>query len=128
MAPDCPTGTVPGVKDGCYTDYCIPDGLQCGDEGPAGQCFVEPNPTCGQLPYDCPEGTLPGVVAGGCYTGFCVPTGQCEAPASCESLSTEAMCLAASTCVPLYEGENCTCNGDDCSCESYNFTDCIGPQ
>jgi hypothetical protein len=27
--PDCPSGTVPGIKDGCWTGYCIPF-PQCG--------------------------------------------------------------------------------------------------
>ncbi|MBT8495467.1 MAG: hypothetical protein KJO07_20630 [Deltaproteobacteria bacterium] len=125
LPPNCPAGTVPGVKNGCFTDYCIPDGLQCGDEGPAGQCFVEPS--CDSIGPDCPEGTLPGI-ANGCFTGFCVPYSGCEAPPACSSLNTEALCLAASTCVPLYEGENCSCDGTDCTCESYTFTDCIGPQ
>ena len=27
-------------------------------------------------------------------------------------------------CTPIYEGDNCTCNGDDCTCQSWLFTDC----
>lgn len=27
LPPNCPTGTTPGVADGCYTDICIPDDL-----------------------------------------------------------------------------------------------------
>jgi len=33
VAPTCPGGTLPGVKDGCYTGFCIPEAL-CPDEKP----------------------------------------------------------------------------------------------
>jgi len=41
----------------------------------------------------------------------------------CQALG-EAECVAAEDCAPLYEGVDCTCTGDACSCADWVFTSC----
>jgi len=38
-SPDCPDGTLPGIKDGCYTGYCIP--LDQCEDAPACNTIAE---------------------------------------------------------------------------------------
>jgi hypothetical protein len=78
--PVCPSGTVPGIADGCYTGFCIP----------LAACDVPPPPSCEELTSetDCQAR------AGECqtlYTGIncsCGPGCSCEAQdagCTCES-------------------------------------------
>ena len=102
--PACPANTVPGVADGCYTDYCIPSN-QCGADDP-GDCYDavmsnQPGPTC-------PSTTTPGILDGQ-YTGFCIPLSQCQAAPSCASLATQAACEARSDCEPVFDYPPCAC-------------------
>jgi hypothetical protein len=115
--PACPTGTTPGIANGCYTGYCIPN-IYCGSPDP-GRCY---DPVlCNSAPPQCPSGTLPGV-ANGCYTGYCIPTASCEMPA-CETLTTEAQCTARGDCNAVYAGMNCTCD-PDCTCQTLTYERC----
>jgi len=72
-------------------------------------------------PPACPAGTTPGVTA--CYTGFCIPTAECAATA-CASLATEAACLARTDCDAVYNGSNCTCDKNGCTCQSETYSHC----
>ena len=75
-------------------------------------------------PPDCPSGTLPGI-KDGCYTGYCIPLDKCDALPQCDGLA-ETQCVERVDCTPLYEGVDCTCNGADCTCASWEFQSCEG--
>jgi hypothetical protein len=119
--PACPTGTFAGIASGCYTGYCIP-AAACGPGDP-GACTGEV--TCNGAPPSCPAGTTAGI-ANGCYSGYCIPDGACPAPPACESLATEAACLARTDCLAQYTGNNCTCDSaGSCTCASTTFEMCM---
>jgi len=108
---ECP----PCNSAGCICGpTCVPD-----DQGP-GDCYSPV--TCNSAPPQCPSGTLPGV-ADGCWSGYCIPTAQCEA-APCAALATEAACTARADCEPVYAGMNCTCDANGCTCTSETFSSC----
>ncbi|HVK87572.1 MAG TPA: hypothetical protein VM513_25820 [Kofleriaceae bacterium] len=117
LPPACPTGTVPGILNGCWSGYCIPE-ADCGPNNP-GDCSGEVS--CFANPPACPTGTVPGV-ANGCWTGYCIPEGSCPV-AMCEALTTEAACTARSDCQAVYRGGNCTCD-PACSCEDLTYDHC----
>lgn len=75
---------------------------ECVSDGP-GECngLV----LCDSLPPACPVGTEPGV-ANGCWTGYCIPSSQCEdpPPAACEEETSELACQARAECTPIYTG------------------------
>lgn len=113
-APGCEDPSTP-CPDVCY-GFCVPTGSDPGTcNGPV---------FCDSLPPPCPEGTVPGV-ADGCWTGTCIPAEQCEQPPRCAEAPSEAACIAAATCAPLYEGVNCTCDANgSCTCESQAYHGC----
>jgi hypothetical protein len=117
--PACPSGTTAGIKDGCWTGYCIPLS-QCGPSNP-GECTGDV--LCRALPPECPTGTVPGI-ANGCWTGFCIPESHCPMVA-CEQLATEQACVARGDCVPLYEGSDCTCTPTTCTCNVLTYESCF---
>jgi hypothetical protein len=116
--PACPTGTTPGIRDGCYTGYCIPN-AQCTTKDP-GECSGDV--FCLALPPQCPTGTVPGV-QNGCYTGYCIPQSSCG-PVPCETMTSESACLSRTDCKPIYTGDNCTCTANGCSCEDLTYARC----
>lgn len=121
LPPTCPSGTVPGILDGCWTGFCIPESA-CGPDDP-GQCYLPV--ACDMAPPSCPAGTTPGVGDNACYTGYCIPEWACGTSASCESLTTEWECAARADCVPLYNGAGCTCYPDGtCECLEWEFERC----
>ncbi|MGK0362129.1 MAG: hypothetical protein ACI9U2_004449, partial [Bradymonadia bacterium] len=103
VAPNCPAGTVPEVREGCYTDVCV-TWAQCGgcaDADNDGTCDVDDfdcnadgTPLiCRQAPPVCPErGTYPEIIEG-CYSGRCVSWADCgDAP-------------VVEACAPIEAGE-----------------------
>jgi hypothetical protein len=81
VAPECPPGSTPGVRNGCYTFECIPLG-EC-PSVPFEECHGQP--ACDAIPPECPEGHVP-QQRGGCWTGACIPLELCEQepqPGSC---------------------------------------------
>jgi hypothetical protein len=118
--PLCPDGTMPGIADGCYTGYCIPV-AKCDGALDPGLCYDVL--TCESPSPACPDGTTPGI-EDGCYTGYCIPLDRCERTATCAEITVEATCIARSDCEPLYEGVDCTCDGDACTCADWVFTAC----
>jgi hypothetical protein len=118
-APDCPSGTTAGVRNGCWTGYCIPNAA-CGPNNP-GQCYLPV--TDDQIAPACPSGTTPGVATNGRYTGYCIPTSECG-PTACATLTTEAACTARADCSTVYTGTNCVCTADGCSCQTVTFDHC----
>ena len=74
-APRCPADTKPGISDGCWTSFCIPD-YACNTNASPGTCGgpVE----CNIAGPECPAGTEPGVTDG-CWSGFCIPSFACSA-------------------------------------------------
>jgi hypothetical protein len=105
------TGPCPDV---CY-GYCIPD-----NPGDPGSCVGEV--TCESLPPACPTDTVPGR-KDGCWTGFCIPIAQCDQLPACGSLS-ESGCVGRSDCAPIYEGINCSCTDNACTCQDWIFDVC----
>jgi hypothetical protein len=96
-------------------------------------CIAEPgNPSdpgtctgeilCDALVPDCPDDTVAGR-KDGCYTGYCIPVDECESLAACSTLGEEE-CVQRSDCDGLYQGVDCTCVGDVCSCTSWLFDGC----
>jgi hypothetical protein len=116
--PDCPSGTTAGLRDGCWTGYCIPN-TSCGPNDP-GECYAFV--ACDANGPSCPAGTTPGI-ANACYTGYCIPTSDCGFQA-CAALTTEASCSARSDCNPVYSGMDCTCNANGCTCATTTFDHC----
>jgi hypothetical protein len=121
VAPACPEGTTPGIINGCYSGFCIPLS-DCGPRDP-GTCDREV--ACDSLPPQCPQDTVPGVV-NACWSGYCIPLWACEAPATCEELTTERECLQrGGECAPVYTGRNCSCDASGiCTCEVVEFSRC----
>lgn len=116
--PACPSGTTPGIKNGCYTGYCIPT-TQCGPGNP-GECYG--TVACNAAPPACPMGTVPGIL-NGCYSGYCIPQNQCPL-APCESLTSESSCTARMDCIPVYAGTDCTCTPNGCTCQNLTYERC----
>lgn len=141
---DVETGTC--VETGfCENDNQCTDGMVCDQERftcvppdsqppNPGNCYEEV--LCDGLPPDCPDDSVPGV-SDGCYTGACIPLGECEEPPvpACEEIETEDECFDRADCTPTYVGVNCTCadgepcrcSADDasCTCERYDFAGCL---
>gem|GEM_PF-1335334 len=94
---------------------CVPDG--------PGECHAPVS--CDALPPVCPAGTVAGV-ANGCWTGYCIPTSQCDdpQPPRCNELDDELSCLARAECTPLYTG-TCWPNPDGTfTCIETEFARC----
>lgn len=117
-APACPMGTTPGVTNGCYTGYCIPV-ADCGPNDP-GTCTGDV--ICAAVAPACPSGTVPGI-SGGCWSGYCIPSHDCP-DVTCDELTTESACTARTDCLPVYEGTNCTCSPNGCTCQTLAFDRC----
>lgn len=97
------------------TQFCVTDD-DCGGST-CDHTICYPSPTC--TPCEtcgaCPDSNT-------CY-GVCVPT---PAPA-CEALEDEASCLARTDCVPVYDGDQCTCYPDGCDCKVQTYARCETP-
>jgi hypothetical protein len=117
LPPACPTGTIAGIGNGCWTGYCIPQ-PNCGPHDP-GTCAQA---TCLAPQPVCPAGTVAGVL-NGCYTGYCIPASSCP-QAACEQLADEASCTARGDCRAVYTGDNCTCDANGCTCQDLTFARC----
>ncbi|HVK87573.1 MAG TPA: hypothetical protein VM513_25825 [Kofleriaceae bacterium] len=115
--PACPSGTVAGILNACWSGYCIPE-ADCGphDPGTCGQA------ACATPPPACPAGTVAGV-SNGCWSGYCIPQASCP-QAPCEQLTDEASCTARGDCNAVYTGDNCTCSPWGCTCEDLTFARC----
>ena len=120
IPPACPPSTVPGIKDGCWTGYCIPTDLCDYD---AGSCSGPVS--CGKAPPPCPSNSKPGI-KNGCWTGFCIPETACyPMQQACAALVDEKSCLARPDCMPVYDGKNCTCDAKGvCTCTDKAFARC----
>lgn len=77
---------------------------------------------CDALPPACPSGTIPGRT-NSCWTGYCIPFAQCDQLPACSELD-EMGCIDRDDCAPIYEGQNCSCNGGSCTCQSWTFETC----
>ena len=119
LPPACPSGTIAGVTNGCWSGYCIPE-AECGrDPGTCDGVVL-----CDSLPPACPGGTVAGV-RNGCWSGYCIPESVCANPATCASLTDEMACLARPDCAPIYDGTNCTCDPSGvCTCTDRTFARC----
>lgn len=107
---DSPGGALP--CDICY-GYCVPDddpGSCVGDVG------------CRAAVPDCPPGTIPGV-ENGCWTGYCISFEDCDELPECPGLAEEP-CVSRSDCSAFYEGIDCTCAGDSCTCSEWIYDGC----
>jgi hypothetical protein len=91
-----------------------------GDINDPGECTGEV--LCDEIGPDCPANTVPGI-KDGCFTGYCIPLDECESLAACNTLA-EDTCVARSDCEGLYQGVDCTCVGDVCSCVSWLYEGC----
>ncbi len=101
--------------------------------GPFQNCIAEPGDVpdpgectgevlCDIIEPNCPANTTPGI-KDGCYTGYCIPLDECAALANCSTLAEDS-CVARSDCEGLYQGVDCVCEGDVCSCASWLFEGC----
>ncbi len=96
--------------------YCIDEDAG----GEPGTCNGEV--LCESVPPECPAGTTPGI-GESCWTGYCIPLDECEAEPACE-LQSEQDCIARADCSATYRGENCTCEGSDCTCADWVYESC----
>ncbi len=118
----CPSGTVPGIEDGCFTGFCIPK-TQCGPSNPGSCTDSGSGAMCNMAPPKCPVDTVPGI-NDGCWTGFCIPADECPVPA-CETLTSESACDARTDCQSVFNGTSCTCTEDGtCTCASETWARC----
>jgi hypothetical protein len=69
---------------------------------------------------DCPP-TGPG--ADSACLGTCVAQ-QPPPPPACSTLTTESSCKARTDCEPIYNGMNCTCDPQGCTCQIETFAYC----
>lgn len=106
----------PGAELGNFV-YCMDE---IGEQPDPGSC--EGETLCPTLPPDCPENTVPGI-GDGCWTGYCIPVSECEALPACSAQAEDA-CVGRADCEPVYEGIDCTCVGEDCTCADWVFATC----
>jgi len=111
---DC-TATFTDLPGGTF--YSCANELQSPDPGECNGTI-----TCTSPAPACPPNTTPGI-KNGCYTGYCIPLTDCPL-ATCESLTSESTCIARADCAPVYEGTNCTCNLNGCSCQVLTYDHC----
>jgi hypothetical protein len=78
--------------------------------------------TCTTPQPQCPTGTIAGR-RNGCWTGYCIPYEQCDQLPACSTLG-ESDCIMRTDCAPTYEGINCTCTMNGCTCQSWVFDSC----
>jgi hypothetical protein len=110
------------VANGCYTDACIAYDA-CEPPIDPGSCWEQVDCLAFAIP-ECPEGSVPGVIDG-CWSGYCIPEEQCEAPPACEQIAEEAACVERADCAPIYEGIDCSCDGNgNCTCTDWEFQSC----
>lgn len=112
---DCVAIHDPGAPIGSFAS--------CANEttsGDPGSCVGEV--LCDALPPACPMGTIPGRT-NSCWTGYCIPYAQCDQLPACNVLD-EMSCIDRDDCAPIYEGQNCSCNGASCTCQSWTFETC----
>lgn len=119
-APGCtdPNGGAVPCPAVCY-GYCVPDNI---DKGSCtGEVF------CDSIPPKCGADEVPGII-NGCWSGYCIPVSECETTVACTDVDNEYTCIARSDCAPIYEGVNCTCDGESfvpsCTCESWVYKSC----
>lgn len=102
----------PGTETGCYSDADCASGEVCtaGEE-----CMPPPG---------CDDGEACPAV---CY-GRCVPDSDPPPPppppAACADIYDEMACIARADCAPYYEGVDCTCSADGCTCADWAFSAC----
>jgi hypothetical protein len=107
---------VGGAPIGAFTSCAA----ESGTPTDPGSCVGEI--TCDAAEPACPSGTIAGR-RNGCWTGYCIPYAQCDTLPTCDTLG-EAACISRTDCSPTYEGNNCTCSGQSCTCQSWTFDSC----
>ncbi len=88
--PPCFAPLCQGKYGGVPTPVC--EGGACTIEFECNEMFV----VCDAAAPSCPEGTLP-LISEGCYTGSCVPAGDCNVVPDCTWCSAEEACVANET-------------------------------
>ena len=69
--------------------------------------------------YDAPGGST--------YDSCAPDPGTTMPPPDCSTLMTESACLARSDCDTTYNGYNCTCDVNGCTCQTETFASCKTP-
>jgi hypothetical protein len=116
-------GTGYHCEEQCYSDVpmtgsceavCVAD-LTCANVDCA------PGYTCTQVCVSGTNGTTT------CYP-TCMPemcgNSQNPCPLACELLTTESACSARADCVPVYDGDQCTCYPTYCECQVLTYDHC----
>ncbi|MEZ4383095.1 MAG: hypothetical protein R3A79_17340 [Nannocystaceae bacterium] len=121
-----PSMTSPGNCGGnCKQDRCSEWGLEAA-ACEAGVCVVkgkscnQDKVDCDALQPECPDGQLP-QVAGGCYTGACLPLAACDWVPGCEY-------CGANICA-ITEGPDCVhhrCVAPIPECDGLPYCECLG--
>jgi hypothetical protein len=138
----CPTCGACPDSNTCY-GVCVPkdpkacDVIDCG----AGyhceeQCTGDPQmqycePVCvadaSCANVDCGPGYACAITCTNDANGqtVCSPTCVLDPPVpACETLATEMTCIARQDCVPVYDGQDCTCYPDHCECQVLTYERC----
>ncbi|HEY5928069.1 MAG TPA: hypothetical protein VIV11_40560 [Kofleriaceae bacterium] len=54
----------------------------------------------------------------------CAPELVFPEPIECAAVATEAACIARADCIPMYEGSDCTCGPNGCTCQTLTYDRC----
>lgn len=99
---------------------CAPEPGDDPDPNLPGSCVGEVS--CEMVAPLCPDNTIAGRLDG-CWTGYCIPIDQCDGLPACAALD-ETGCVGRDDCSPLYEGVDCSCEGEACVCADWSFASC----
>ena len=97
----------------CTGDACQP---VCSADATCANVDCGANYTCAELCNTGPNGILTCGPA-------CVPN---QPQPACAMLQTESACIARADCVPVYDGQDCTCYPDHCECQVLTYERCEG--
>lgn len=109
---DC-VGLYTSTRDTSFQRCVAEPGAQCNsasDCAPGDFCDLSACPTCPSCDATC--------------VGVCTAQPPPPPPPACSTLATEADCKARGDCEPIYDGQNCTCDPNGCTCQIETFAYC----
>jgi hypothetical protein len=113
--PPCEGDACDTEPDGCYDDY----GCNVDETCVSGTC-VSNQDECPGVDVDCPPGTVKTCPLNGCEADC---TCELPDPVACSTLP-ESACIERNECTPLYQGVDCICDDQGCTCNDWDFSSC----
>lgn len=115
----------PEKTDVCATADCAPNThceAQCTDAFCSPACIPNSD-QCATM--DCSPTTVCVETCAPDPTGCDICSAQCVPVGMCESVTSEAACVARTDCAAVYTGDNCVCNAAGvCQCDVLEFARC----